>query len=393
MLRAVVLALAVAALVPAAARADMVAPELFVAETNASDPSAAPVWQPLASARLTGAYRYRLGVKVQASADTLKRQYVLVQAFSSPQAPEHGSAVNPPAGSCKEVRGNEGDIAEFGTVSYFGDGPYAITAAMAAYAAGPCPTSGTAPTSGTFTVDARPTLTFEGDPRSHDRRPAAGFRGVRVTLTADAALPEVVCARDPVVQPDGSLKGSVVRRAETELYLEDGTYGFVEGDAFPHAGSWSCVGRVMGGPEDLRSGWSTPISAVLGGDFAVHDFLVVDRTYPTYRIRFQVDRGAAGGTVSFRLRTCAKYSKSPTGKKLKPRTLRLKATVDERGRAIYRLRRKVSADQFGRYFVGRAQFSGTSLVPAGRSPNTFAFSEYTDSFYGWLFGVYTPSDC
>jgi hypothetical protein len=378
---------------PSVAHADFTAPELYIAEGDSSSTqSQPPVWQSLAGAKLVGAYRYRVGVKVQANDDSLGREYVLVQAFQSPTAPAQGSAINPPVGSCYSVRGTPGDIAQFATASYYGDGQYSLTAALAPHQSGPCPTSGGASAGGTFAVDARPTLSFEGGPRSHDARPEGGFRGVRIAPSPDSTIPEIRCALDPVVQADGSLKGSVVTHSD-DLSQPDQSWGMPEADAFPHAGNWSCVGRIVGGPDDLHSGWTTPISTVIPGDFAVDDQEMVDRTYPTYVIRFFVDRGDAGGTLSFDLHTCHKYSKNISGKHLSPKRLRLRAVVNARGRAIFRLRRKLPATQFGRYFVGRARFSGTSFVAAATSRQTFAFAEYNDLFEGKLMGVYTPAGC
>ena len=386
----VVVALACAAV----ARAAPAPPELFVSEGDSSSTqSSPPVWIPLNGARLRGAYRYRLGVKLQANADSLGRAYVIVRSATAPRVPGLGATVTVPGpGTCGFVRGAAGDIVEFGSASYYGDGAYGLTASLADYAPGPCPTTGSADSSGTFTVDARPALAIVGDPRSHDTRPAGGFRGVQVLLTPDANLPEALCARDPIVQGDGSLKGSVVTRSD-ELNLPDSTFGFPEGDAFPDAGSWACVARAIGGPDDLHTGWSAPVSATIHGELHVLDNTLLDRSYPTYVVRFPIDRGAAGGTLTFRLHSCGRYSKGPTGRRLKRARLTLRALVDRRGNATFRFKRRVPRTQFGRYFVGRGAFSGTALIPKSTTRNTFAFYEYNDLFEGPLLGVSSPAGC
>lgn len=106
--------LVVALIFPAAARADFTPPEVFVAEGDSSSTQGSPpVWQPLEGARLTGAYRYRLGVRLQANSDSLGREYVLVQAAQAPQTPQNGAAVlNPGPGGCASVRGTAGDIVQ-----------------------------------------------------------------------------------------------------------------------------------------------------------------------------------------------------------------------------------------------------------------------------------------
>src|SRR3954465_2376190 len=100
-------AIAVALLAPAAARADFTAPELYVAEGDSSSlQNQAPVWQPLGSAKVVGAYRYRLGVKLQSNSAPLGRECVLTRAARSPKTPGGGgSATIPGPGSCMSVRG------------------------------------------------------------------------------------------------------------------------------------------------------------------------------------------------------------------------------------------------------------------------------------------------
>jgi hypothetical protein len=392
-MRTAVLGLVVALAVPAAARADFTAPELFIAESDSSSTqSNPPNWMPLDGAKLTGAYRYRLGVRVQPNSDSLGREYVLVQSVTSPQTPQHNAtAIVPGAGSCASVRGT-GDIVQFAQASYYGDGPYSLTASLAPHAAGPCPTSGGPAAGGTFTVDARPTLTFVGEPRSHDTRSLDVFRGVRVFQTADSAIPEVRCALDPVVQADGSLRGTVVTHSNG-VVDGDGTAGFPEADAFPHAGNWSCIGRAIGGPDDLHTGWSAPVSATIPGDLFVDAGTLLDRSYPTYAVRFAVDRGAVGGTLTFKLRSCARYSKAPRGGTLSTKRLTLHAVVGKSGNATIRFKRRVRPAQFGRYFLGHASFSGTSLIPKGTTRPLYAFAEYNDLFEGPLLGVYSPTHC
>lgn len=377
---------------PGVARGETTTPEFFVSEGNSTGaPENVPVWVPLEGARMTGAAVYRLGVRLQASTDSLKRAYVVVKSASSPQTPESGSVVVPGAGNCASIRGNAGDIVEWGTARYYGDGPYGLTAALADHAPGGCPTGG-AVASGTFTVDARPAVTIV-DARANDIRAPGPFRGVRVVPTTDGLLPEALCARDPVVQPDGSLKGSVVRKSD-QLYLpEDASYGFLQGDAFPDSGSWACVARVMGGPDNLFSGWSTPVTATITGDFSVRFDRMLDPSFRTFAARFRVDRGAAGEVITFGLKSCGRYSRSPTGRKLGTRRLTLRATVSDRGTATVRLKYGGKYGQFGRYYVGRARFGGNALIPAGKSPRLFAFSEYVDSFDGPLLGVYDAEPC
>lgn len=390
-MRRAVLVLVVALVVPAAARADFTPPEVFVAEGDSSSTQGSPpVWQPLEGARLTGAGGYRLGVRLQPNSDSLGREYVLVQAAQAPQTPQNGASVlNPGPGGCASVRGTAGDIVQFGQASYYGDGPYRLTVALAPFAPGPCPASGVA-SSGTFSVDARPTLTFAGEPRAHDTRTGTAFRGVRVTETAYSGMPEVRCARDPVVQPDGSVRGSVVTHS-ADIVAPDGTAGFPEADAFPHAGDWACVGRAIYGPDDLHTGWSAPVSATILGELFVDDGKLLDRSYPTYVVRFAVDRGAAGGTLTFRLRSCARYSKGPHGT-LSTARLVLHARVGPRGNATFRFKRRVRPSQFGRYFVGKATFSGTSLIPKGTTPTPYAFVEEIRLFEGAVLVVYPLPD-
>jgi hypothetical protein len=382
------------AVLPASARAVPAAPELFVSEYDSSNPQAPPSWVPLAGARMTGAYRYKLGIRLQANSDTLHRAYVLIRATSSPQRPQNNAQpIVPGAGTCAQVRGNAGDIAEWGTASYFGDGLYGLTAALADYAPGPCPVNGGPATTGSFTVDARPSLAIV-DARANDLRRAGPFRGVRVVLTRDANIPEVTCALRPVLQADGSLKGSVVTHGD-DLSLPDRTLGFAEGDAFPESGRWACVARAIGGPDDLHTNWSAPVAATVHGDLRVRlPEVMLDRTYPTYRAKLHVDRGAAGGTVTFALKSCGRYSKSPSGRRLSTKRLTLRFRVDARGDITVRFKRKVPFAQFGRYFVGPARFSGNALIAKSTTKTLFAFSEYVDSFAGPLLGIYEqPKRC
>jgi hypothetical protein len=358
---------------PAAAYADFSAPELFVSESDhTSLQTEPPVWQPLGSAVLHGGQDYRLGVRMQPTSDSYGREYVLLQGLTVPHPPQSGSPTSPAIGECPLARGKAGDIVEFGRAYYYGDGTYTLTAALAPYQAGPCPASGAVST-GSFTVDARPTVAFTGDPRAHDLRPAAGFRGVTLTLAKDTGLPEVRCARDATADATGRLTGSVVTHAD-DLTQPDGTIGMPEDVAFPHSGVWSCSARTKNGPDFTYSGWSDPVMATIPGDFRFGLNRIIDRIGPTFAFRFPIDRGAAGGTVTLRLRSCRRYSRDFRGKPLKPTTLNLSGKVDERGGLTLRFRRSLKANEDGRIWVGKAHFSGTPLVAAATTQKNVAFS-------------------
>jgi hypothetical protein len=377
---ALVAALASAATVavPAAAAA-FDPPQLYIARAATFSDRGANPWMPLNGAQLITGGAYRLGVAVQPTASTTDtRQYVLMEALSEPGGMLPAGTMRP--GTCSEVRGNPGDIADFGAVVYGGDGTYSLGVALTAFVQGPCPTSG-AVTQAAFTVDAGPSLQIVGAPRALDSRPSGPFRGVTETLAGDTLARDIVCARNPRALPDGSLAGTQVTRTSGP------DSQFDEADAFPASGHWACVGRGQGGLSGIPTNWSLPVSLTVPADFHIESFDRIDETPPKVVIRIETgDPGTAGGTLTIPLVSCRRYTaghrrrKGPT----------LRARIDSKGNATFRFRLKPYPLPV--YYVGRPRFSGSPFVHATLAP-LMRVDDYIDFEFGHIISIGTTPHC
>jgi hypothetical protein len=354
-------------------------PQLYIARAATFSDRGSNPWMPLNGAHIITGGTYRLGVAVQATgSSTDTRQYVLMQAISVPGGKLPAGTTGP--GSCSEVRGNLGDIADFGAVVFAGEGTYSLQVALTAFVQGPCPTSG-AVTQAAFTVDARPSIQIVGVPRANDSRPDGPFRGVTETLAGDTLPLQFECARNPRVLPDGSLAGTQVTRQDSV------TSQFAEGDAFPGSGHWACVARGQGDLSEVPTAWSAPAFVTVPGDFQIQQFDRIDETPPRVVIRLETgDPGTAGGTITIPLVSCRRYTAGH--RRRKGPTLRTR--VDSNGNATFRF--KLRRFPLPVYYMGRPRFSGSPFVPAVTAP-AMRVDDYNDLEFGHIISIGPASPC
>jgi hypothetical protein len=360
------------------------APQLWIARAQTPEDRGSNPWVPLDGARLTTGGEFRLGVTIQANTDAGGRQYILFQNATVP-APAEGGGFDTGGGACSEVRGSPGDIADFGGDVYAGDGTYTVTVAVADFVQGSCPASGVSATQ-SFTVNASPTVQIVGDPMANDPAMSGRFRGVQATLAGDTELPSYQCARNPVAQPDGSLRGATVTN-----WGVGASSRFADTDAFTASGHWGCVARAESSfNNNAVTGWGTPVYADIRGVFKVVSAAASRRIRPP-RGHLTIDTGDAGlngAMITLALRTCPRY----TYRHVRRAGPTLRARIDSHGQASFRFRLPDRASKLPVYYLARPRFSGTTFVPATTAP-PIRIDDYVDSEIGRTLGVGPADPC
>lgn len=359
-------------------------PQLWIARAATPSDRGTNPWMPLSGAQLTTGGEYRLGVTIQSTGSSDQRQYMLFQQATVPD-PAAGGGFDTGGGGCSEVRGNPGDIADFGGDVYAGDGTYTIKVAIAGFVQGPCPASGVS-TTGSFTVDARPTVQIVGAPVVNRPSRASVFQGVETALAGDTSLPAYECAHNPHVRLDGSLTGDVI----TQQRL-GGTDAFDAHLAFPASGHWACVARAESTfNSNAFTSWSAPILATLPGVFMVNSFEADHRVAAPRAVLHldTADAGEVGATVTLALHTCRRH----TFGHARRRGPTVRATVDSHGIATFRFRLPDRPSQLPVYWLAQPRFSGTSYVRATTAP-LLRIDDYIDSEVGRTLNVGAADRC
>jgi hypothetical protein len=206
--------------------------------------------------------------------------------------------------------------------------------------------------------------------------PTAGFIGVRAAPDPPGGEPDVRCALDATVQPDGSVAGRA--RAPEE---DDGhaTPSLPE-DAFPRPGAWTCVARASAEGLDAEFAytlfggtWSAPITFDVRSDFRRRSGRI-DRPRarrPRFTFTAEYPAEAAGGKVTitlFRVTGCSGLS------------FRLRRVGRFRGTfGATRARIALKRPRKGHY-LGRFAFGGTRFLRASRDPRPMLLSATRRSF-------------
>jgi hypothetical protein len=325
--------MSVASVAPASA---LEAPELFVRPQTWDTHEAAGDWIPLASAPVLNYLGgYQIGYRLQASGQPNEFQRVALAVVGVPDGAPTQPSASPPF--CVGRAGTAGTIVGAGPELQFeGGGGYTVTVSV-----GPgldCQTAGAS--------------TIAGDPL------------VGVTAAAPAGGdPDVRCALNGTVAPDGSVTGPIV--------VPDPSFSHpsVIEKVFPRPGPWACVARgAVAGLDDNRdravfaTPWSSPLSVDVRSDFRRRTGTVSGPRAKRPRFTFVAEwpEYAAGGsgTVTVSRVTGCKGSR-----------YKLRKVTSARGRFdAKRMRLTLTRPRAG-FYLGRFTFSGTRFLRAGEDPN------------------------
>ena len=359
MKRGIGLAVVLAALATASPAAAFDAPELFVRLQPWDSHEPAGDWIPLVSAPafeyLAG---YQIGYRLQDSPDPNEFQRVDLQVVGVPD----GQPTQPYAADryCVGKAGTVGTIEEAGSeVQFEGDGVYTVKVSIGPGSGGESGCLSGPSTTASFSVGTRIAPSLVGAPMTFRVNPPKSddFVGVNAPRPS-GGYPDVRCALDATVQPDGSLKGSKVAPDPSYEQSE------VPEDAFPRPGAWSCVARgwVEGVNDEFeRTNFYTPWSAPLAFD------VVSDVRRRSGRIRHPrakrprftfgaewaaLASGGRGTLALYRFnRRCKARRVATYHRSFAPKGLRLRVRRPRPG-----------------FYVGKLAFSGTRFIRAGVDP-------------------------
>ena len=176
--------------------------------------------------------------------------------------------------------------------------------------------------------------------------------------------PDVRCALDGAIQPDGSVAGAVT--------VPDPSFAHpsVAERIFSRPGTWTCVARgVAEGLDDnldratFGTPWSGPLSFDVRSDFRRRTGTITRPRARTPRFTFVAEwpAQAAGGRTTIRLYRvlgCRKHG------------FRLRKTASYRGRFdAKRMRITIRRPRAAGYYFGRFTFAGTRFLRAGDDVN------------------------
>jgi hypothetical protein len=279
------------------------APELRVRELDVGDQQVG-AWRPLAGAQLGSANGYELGVVLEKSGE-----HVLVELTSVPDGASIADQREVYPTLCFTQSGTPGEVVDLDErIRYAGNGSYGVrmTVSDAQDASTGCTTSNAASNSGTFTVNAHTGLRRIGPAplvlNTLVRHPK--FAGWAMHPPDLGGFPELVCATDAVVQPDGSLSGPVTKtivgdrdpRVSGEPYVA--SY-----QELPQPGLWTCVAHQYQGGGLVRPPWSAPTKPELVREvwYGLNRQAITDATGPRFTMSALTDAYKAGATVKLRL--------------------------------------------------------------------------------------------
>src|SRR4051794_3642590 len=362
---AVLIAATLLAVGPSAAAAYST-PDLRLRELDPGDQPVGP-WLPLSGATLHSANGYELGVVLESSGE-----HVLVEVTSVPAGASAADQreVYP---LCFQQTGTPGAVVDLDQrIRYAGNGSYGVrmTVSDARDASTGCTTANAASASGVFSVNAQTGLRRIGPAplvlNTLVRHPK--FAGWAVDPPDLGGFPELVCAIDAVVQPDGSLTGPVTKNLVADRDRRAPGEPFVASyQELPRPGVWTCVAHQYQGGGLVRPPWSAPTTPELVREvwYGLNDHPLVDDRAPGFVLVARTDAYKAGATVKLRLsrQRCQK----------KPRRVAVsRAKVGPTGKVRFRFRLpRLKRREQGAVYSTDSNLSGSRLiVPHRRSePN------------------------
>ena len=334
-------------------------PELFVRMQTWDTHEAASDWIPLASApSLNYLGGYEVGYRLQASGEPNEFQRAALTVAAVPDGrPTQPHAAQP---VCVGQAGTVGTIVAPGSeLQYEGNGTYTVTVSVGPGNGGASGCLSGPSTTASFSVGVQVLPELVGSPFTFRTVPLPGNPLVGVRAAAPpGGTPDVRCAFDGRIQPDGSVTGSAVV----------GSGGTVPESVFPRPGPWLCVARgtAEGTDENFDTAtFATPWSAPLGVD-VLSDFRRRTGTLSRTRARRprftfvaewpDVASGGRGVITLSRVTGC------------KGRRPRLRKAATYRGRfGAQRMRVAMRRPRPG-FYLGRFEFGGTRFLRAGTDP-------------------------
>jgi hypothetical protein len=272
------------------ARADLGAPEMFVRDL---DINSAPVgdWQPLAGAQLHSVNGQQLGARLQASGQPGNAQRFLAAMTTVPDGHADQRDVY---NLCPIKHGEVGEIVALdGLIHYEGDGVYGVkmTATTGTTSGTGCDAGPSSP--GEFSVATPASIVLAGVPLLNPLDEKYQHATLTVSAPLGASRADVLCARNPVRQPDGSLAGAAAHTvvASPSAPVQDEAL-------YTEPGYWSCVAR---GTAENAGPWSepTPLTFVQADYRGLYSpFKLGDTTGPRYRFSAKGYPVAPGATVT-----------------------------------------------------------------------------------------------
>jgi len=357
----VALSALIAALFSAAPAQALSPPEVFLKEVDESN---MPIgdWTALAGAKMHSVNGYEVGVKLQDTGQPGNRQRILVQMTSVPDGhPDQANIFS----LCFPQSGTAGQIADTTErVSYEGEGAYSLSVTVSTGTDASTNCTAGATTSGSFTASAPTTVAFLGHLLIHDPSEHPRFGGLQIFPPLGAGGTDVLCARDPLTQPDGSLTGSLVTSERATGAQESPSRLGAEG-LLTQTGRWACVARGVGGGV-IPGPWSAPTATevVQTGFYAAFgNMRLTDVRGPKYRFTDHViPPQAAGGIFHVVIRRFGRRSKP----------IRLRTRIGRGGKLSLGFRLPpITATGPPVRFLGSISFDGTQFAAARSS--FFAF--------------------
>ncbi|HEY6694292.1 MAG TPA: hypothetical protein VI006_15685 [Solirubrobacteraceae bacterium] len=341
-------------------------PELFVRMQTWNTHEAAGDWIPLASAPAVNYLGgYQVGYKLQDSGVANDFQRVALTITGAPDGQPTQPLASPPY--CVGRAGTEGTIVDAGPELQFeGDGTYTVKVSVGPGSGGPmdCLSEPSA-TTASFRVDVHVAPVLVGAPLSFRAMPLPGnpFVGVRAAAPPGGD-PDVSCAPNGTVRPDGSITGSVV------VPSSDFAHPTVAEGIFPRPGVWRCVARGVAEGRDANldtvefgTPWSAPLTLDVRSDFRRKLGTVSKRAAKRPRFTFKAEwpgaaNGGRGTVTVFRIRGC------------KGSRFKLRKVGSFRGRfGRKHMRLTIRRPRAAGFYIGRFKFSGTRFLRAGVDPN------------------------
>ena len=356
----------VASVVLAAPASTFTPPELFVRMQKWDTHEASGGWIPLASTPAVDYLGgYQIGYKLQDSGVANDLQRVALTISGVPDGKPTQPEATPPY--CVTQIGTEGTVVPAGSELQFErDGTYTVKVSIGPEPGGPagCLSEPSA-TTASFRVDVHVAPVLAGEPMIFRASPLAGdpFVGVRAPVPPGGD-PDVRCALNGAVQPDGSISGSAV------VPDSDFAHPTVPEGIFPRPGAWKCVARGVaeGRDENLDTAifgtpWSAPLPVDVRSDFRRRLGTVSRRAAKRPRFTFKAEwpgaaKGGRGTVTVFRVRGC------------KRRNFKLRKLGSVRGRfGAKHMQVRIRRPRAAGFYIGRFTFSGTRFLRASVDPN------------------------
>jgi hypothetical protein len=277
-------------------------PELRLRELDPGDQQVGE-WRPLADATLHSANGYELGIVLEKSGEHVLVEVTAVPAGASIADQREVYSL------CFQQTGTPGTVIDLDErIRYAGNGSYGVrmTVSDAQDASTGCTTANATSGSGTFSVDAQTGLRRIGiSPLVLNTLVAhPQFAGWAIDPPDFGGFPELTCATDAALQPDGSITGPVMRTIPSRRdHRAPGEAHTVSYQELPRPGVWTCVARQAQGGGLVRPPWSPPTEPELVREvwYGLQDLAFLDDSAPGFTLAAKTDDYKAGATVKLRL--------------------------------------------------------------------------------------------